>query len=587
MQGKLAGWKRNSLSLAGRVTLALSVLNAIPTYAMQSSALPTSITSRIDSILRNFVWGATPDHRKTHLLSWDSICRSKDQGGLGFRKARELNDAYMMKLGWMILNDPDRLWVQIITNKYLKETPEGLKLRRKSGGSNLWRGIRRVWPEMASSCQHSIQNGKNTLFWTSRWLDNDVILVDYATGELTEPDLQRCVADFADETGSWDWEALRRALPPQLIFQVAGMDPPNPDSGDDTMIWGPDPKGRFSIKSAYDILTSTRDNSLQNTWKFVWNWQGPSRVKHFLWLAAHDRLLTNAERHRRHMTDNDKCRRCSNVSETPLHSLRDCDLAKSVWVALLPPGLVNDFFSGSIHDWIIKGIRLTSDSLLFGVTAWILWKARNEDIFDNKLPTCDQLRLRVLYWTAGVRETMRAESRVLTEIVERRRETLLKWIPAPDDWFTVNCDGSVLQPHGLAAAGGIIRNNMGRKLGVFAANLGSCSIMRAELRAAKLGLELAWEIGARKVHLQVDSKATALAITSNILEDSRYSHTIHQIHKLLERDWTVVVYHIYRERNRVADLLAHHGHDLSFGPHFNFPCSPEIDRAIMADCIGV
>ncbi|CAN1150941.1 Putative ribonuclease H protein At1g65750 [Linum perenne] len=182
---------------------------------------------------------------------------------------------------------------------------------------------------------------------------------------------------------------------------------------------------------------------------------------------------------------------------------------------------------------------------------------------------------------------MRAESRVLTEIVERRRETLLKWIPAPDDWFTVNCDGSVLQPHGLAAAGGIIRNNMGRKLGVFAANLGSCSIMRAELRAAKLGLELAWEIGARKVHLQVDSKATALAITSNILEDSRYSHTIHQIHKLLERDWTVVVYHIYRERNRVADLLAHHGHDLSFGPHFNFPCSPEIDRAIMADCIGV
>ncbi|CAN1177098.1 hypothetical protein LINPERPRIM_LOCUS37423 [Linum perenne] len=36
----------------------------------------------------------------------------------------------------------------------------------------------------------------------------------------------------------------------------------------------------------------------------------------------------------------------------------------------------------------------------------------------------------------------------------------------------------------------------------------------------------------------------------------------------------VEISHIYRERNRVADLLAYFGQDLCFGSHFNFVCSP-------------
>ncbi|CAN1147180.1 Putative ribonuclease H protein At1g65750, partial [Linum perenne] len=90
---------------------------------------------------------------------------------------------------------------------------------------------------------------------------------------------------------------------------------------------------------------------------------------------------------------------------------------------------------------------------------------------------------------------------VLSELVNRRRETFLRWILAPNEWVTVNCDGSVIQPYGIAAAGGIIRNIFGRRLAVFAANLDICTIMRAEIRAATNGLELAWETGAKKVLL--------------------------------------------------------------------------------------
>ncbi|CAN1222018.1 LINE-1 retrotransposable element ORF2 protein [Linum grandiflorum] len=66
---KLAGWKCKSLSLAGRVTLAVSVLNVIPSYVMQTSVIPMDICGKIDQRIRNFVWGSLPDSRKPHLIS--------------------------------------------------------------------------------------------------------------------------------------------------------------------------------------------------------------------------------------------------------------------------------------------------------------------------------------------------------------------------------------------------------------------------------------------------------------------------------------------------------------------------------------
>ncbi|CAN1182850.1 Putative ribonuclease H protein At1g65750, partial [Linum perenne] len=55
MDLKLAGWKAYNLSLAGRVTLALSVLNAILAYVMQASVLPGHICREIDKSIRRWI----------------------------------------------------------------------------------------------------------------------------------------------------------------------------------------------------------------------------------------------------------------------------------------------------------------------------------------------------------------------------------------------------------------------------------------------------------------------------------------------------------------------------------------------------
>ncbi|CAN1189279.1 Putative ribonuclease H protein At1g65750 [Linum perenne] len=323
---------------------------------------------------------------------------------------------------------------------------------------------------MVEASQQSIGNGRDTSFWLSKWVDDDVVLANHTIYDLSDEEKKRYVADATNQEGEWDWNFLRTNLPTEIINLVAGMEPPTSDDREDELIWGLDPKG-------------------------------PNRVRHFIWLFAHERVLTNVERCRRHMAQDNNCYHCPDSREDLLHVGRDCKLAKEVWLSLFPHLTETNFFSLGLQDWLRAGIQERDFSLSFGLVIWLLWKARNEVVFEHKPATSDQLRLRVLHWIAGVRETMRAESRVLFKQAHDREEVLVQWEPAPEDFITINTGGSVLQPNRHASAGGILRDLQGRKIAAFAANLGSCSIMRAELRAAEIGLKIAWELGYRKAHL--------------------------------------------------------------------------------------
>ncbi|CAN1186630.1 Putative ribonuclease H protein At1g65750 [Linum perenne] len=166
---------------------------------------------------------------------------------------------------------------------------------------------------------------------------------------------------------------------------------------------------------------------------------------------------------------------------------------------------------------------------------------------------------------------MRADSQVASNDATRRIDTHVGWKVEPSDCITINTDGSIIQPHSRAAAAGILRTSLGRLVGTFAANLGRCSIMRAELRAAEIGLMIAWDMGFRKVHLQPDSMAAITAILGDLEEDSRHGRTLESIFEIRNRNCEVSISHTFREGNRVADLLAHHGHSLDFG--FHVDCS--------------
>ena len=82
-QSKLQSWNAKLLSQAGRTTLISSILQAMPLYTFSCFRVPENVCKKLDSLTRAFWWGHEPHLKKLHLINWDTICQSKNEGGLG------------------------------------------------------------------------------------------------------------------------------------------------------------------------------------------------------------------------------------------------------------------------------------------------------------------------------------------------------------------------------------------------------------------------------------------------------------------------------------------------------------------------
>ena len=117
IKSKLASWKANLLSRASRVVLTQSVTSTIPNYTMECVALPSNILQGIDWLSRNFLWGSSENKKKLHLISWEKVTKSKEEGGLGIQAAKPKNTALLAKLNWRFNSEKSSLWVRVLSKK--------------------------------------------------------------------------------------------------------------------------------------------------------------------------------------------------------------------------------------------------------------------------------------------------------------------------------------------------------------------------------------------------------------------------------------------------------------------------------------
>lgn len=101
-------------------------------------------------------------------------------------------------------------------------------------------------------------------------------------------------------------------------------------------------------------------------------------------------LLMNNNRHGRVISNSALCPMCNMDSESILHCLRDCVIAKDVWSKISDNWLNEDFFLMSLKEWLLfnfanqKEINNAAWSTIFGVVVSMLCQNRNNMVFSSQ-----------------------------------------------------------------------------------------------------------------------------------------------------------------------------------------------------------
>ncbi|GKD41134.1 RNA-directed DNA polymerase, eukaryota, reverse transcriptase zinc-binding domain protein [Tanacetum coccineum] len=102
------------------VQLIASVLNSMQNYWDSIFLLPKQVIYEIKKILKGFLWCQGELTKGKAKVSWDGVCKPKDQGGLGLKNLGVWNEVLMIKHLWNVAVKKDKLWVKWIYMEKLK-----------------------------------------------------------------------------------------------------------------------------------------------------------------------------------------------------------------------------------------------------------------------------------------------------------------------------------------------------------------------------------------------------------------------------------------------------------------------------------
>lgn len=220
---KLSSWNALHLSMAGRVTLAQSVIQAIPIYVMQTTRLPEGIYAKLDKICRRFIWSGAASERKMSLVNWSKVCLPKNRGGLGLKNLSRMNTALLMKIGWNIITKPQSLWIRVLRSKYGLDQygiPTNLNFKN---GSYLWRAVNNIWPHVKNGIRWAVGNGKSVFFWNDWWVPEVYNLRTHVRQQLPLEMENVYVAYMVGPDGSWRWDIFGHLISNKHSLQIAAI----------------------------------------------------------------------------------------------------------------------------------------------------------------------------------------------------------------------------------------------------------------------------------------------------------------------------------------------------------------------------
>ncbi|XP_026451382.1 uncharacterized protein LOC113351654 [Papaver somniferum] len=244
-----------------------------------------------------------------------------------------------------------------------------------------------------------------------------------------------------------------------------------PPTDEDYLIWKPDRRSSFTVKSAYNTLCASSvnnaiasDNIPRHVWKHLLKYKVPHKVQLFVWICLKNIVPVRAKLACYNPEVEPHCKFCNNSLETINHLLVECDYATSIWNAL-NVDITTDIqhynsFQTWVASWFSAGEELHNNNRNEGYviklmcTIWYIWKDRCNLIFQDIPPNKNITISRIQYLTHLCNHV------VIPTSVNRQCSTLNKdWIPLEEGFLKLNIDASYMSETKKGSIGLMVRDH--------------------------------------------------------------------------------------------------------------------------------
>ena len=468
------GWNRRFLSHGGKEILLKTVALAMLIYSMSIFRLPKTICEEINTLLANFWWGSGTN-RGMHWYNWKRICVPKKEGGLGFRDLERFNQALLSNQVWRLLQQPGSLVARILKARYFAEESI-LTAQPKRKASYAWKSLLYGRDLLIQGLRFIIGNGTKVSMWSDPSLAEHPPRPPRSREKVSRVE---SVSSYIKRDGTgWDIEKLREVVIDEDIDKILSIRISSHVELD-LLGWHYTEEGIYTVKSGYWLNTHLpQQEQATPTWgdpvlkKKIWKCNTPPKINHFLWKLLSKSLATGSNLKRRHVTQDDLCKRCCSAPETELHLFFECPYAQRIWRG---SGISNTTLldmQATLEDKIDVCLTCNISSRWPQIQdlpisiLWRIWKSRNSLIFQHRNTqwwrVLEQAKTEAQEWSKA-RNTSTPQQNNHRSLTETSRTG--SWHKPRQGWYKCNFDASFTSTVTQCKLGWVIRGDYGEYRG--------------------------------------------------------------------------------------------------------------------------
>ncbi|XVE81888.1 hypothetical protein DITRI_Ditri15bG0102200 [Diplodiscus trichospermus] len=414
-----------------------------------------------------------------------------------------------------------------------------------------------------SGMGYLLGDGRKVLFWSNEWTPG--VILKFAFPRIFALSINQLgkVCEYGSfQSNGWVWSvSLRRNLFNWEVeqwnhfltmiseYQLCTM-------LSDSIIWKGDARGKYSFNSFCRLATS-EDDQLKQVWKLLWDEVAPPKVKFFCLQMIRGRVAVKEELYARGLLNNMdlKCGLCQKEVESVKHLFFLCEGGVKLPMELLA---------------LFMGIW----KMLFFATAWTIWIARNDKIFNSK--DCEVrvlqevVKMRVAHWVhakwsnnvGSIMDIARSPNLVSFPVARATSRGQVNWRCPAEGFMKFNVDGASAGNPGMRGIGGVLRDNFSVVKIVFSKHIGVSDSSTAEILAVREAIVLfsqsQW-VQTHRLIKESDSLNTVKWLKNPVLTPWRLRKFAVQVINLGESFLGWSINHTYREANELANSLAKSG----------------------------